>query len=48
MNNTNITNYNSIPDNYNSYIVVGCIIIIITFIGYFIKIYFFEDNNENI
>ena len=48
MNQTNITNSNSIPDNYNSYIVVGCIILIISFLGYFIKICFFEDNNDNI
>ena len=48
MNRTNITNINSIPDNYNSYIVVGCIILIISFLGYFIKICFFQDNNENI
>ena len=41
MNYTNITSFDSIPENYNSYIVIGCIILIISFIGYFIKICFF-------
>lgn len=48
MNYTNITTFDSIPKNYDSYIVIGCIILIISFMGYFIKICFFQDNNRNI
>ena len=48
MNYTNFTSFDSIPKNYDSYIIIGCIILIISFMGYFIKICFFEDNNQNI
>ncbi len=48
MNYSNFTSFDSIPENYDRYIVMGCIILIISFTGYFIKICFFEDNNQNI
>ena len=48
MNYSNITSFDSIPENYCTYIVFGYIILIISCMGYFIKICFFEDNNQNI